>query len=196
MRKLLFLSFLLFWGCEQPGKNVYLEELPYYDLAGLIDQQIRLLDSIRPDVVKVAFYEGKEETNRLKPDSSQWANLLELFKNADINKPVLRGQYIEKSGQKDSNSNLNVRMYEPENPENVNVQYLKVYYVDELDDVRKIEVRIKEDNVLFKGVRDLRMELIEDGEGNLLLSSYSIKGIQKMVMIDSVTFKIEAEVIL
>jgi len=189
-----FFLFLTIYSCSGSSEISSEKLKPYFDLVGLIDSQILLMDSIHPEIQKKAFINGEEETNRLKPDSSQWANELNIFKNADINKSVLFGQYNIKDLPSEPTSNLKIRIYEAKNPREVNVNYLKIYFLNEIQNVRKIEASVSEINPLFKGNLKLQLNLTEDGYRNLRLKSYLIEGEQKMLLMDTVNYKIEVEV--
>ncbi|RZK21134.1 MAG: hypothetical protein EOO56_11740, partial [Hymenobacter sp.] len=65
---------------------------PYFDLRGLLDAQVRQLAARHPAVTKQVSLRGKApETVRVP--QVKWADELQIFYQADINKAALRGAY-------------------------------------------------------------------------------------------------------
>jgi len=187
MRKILLVSLCLF-SCSQAGQEVKTGEL-YFSLEKLVEEQVSILSSGTYQIKKTAFLNEKHDEKILKPDSLGWLDELKLFRDADINLPSLRGVYEMVAGPGELTSNLQEIDFIPVK-EVQGVQYIKVFYAENPDDVRKIETRVTEVNSLFRGETILKLELRRDGENNLVLASYEITGGQKMIMLDSVEYKI------
>jgi hypothetical protein len=187
MRKILLVSLCLF-SCSQAEQEVKTGEL-YFSLEKLVEEQVSILSSGTYQIKKTAFLNEKHDEKILKPDSLGWLDELKLFRDADINLPSLRGVYEMVAGPGELTSNLQEIDFIPVK-EVQGVQYIKVFYAENRDDVRKIETRVTKVNSLFRGETILKLELRRDGENNLVLTSYEITGGQKMIMLDSVEYKI------
>ena len=68
----------------------------YYNIKGLVEQQLGMLDSISPSLFKIATINGKTERRQLVPDSLGWVRELEMLGDLDLNEPSLIGVYQEK----------------------------------------------------------------------------------------------------
>ncbi len=94
MKRIFFVLvvFANLWGCQQenPAK-VQADEKPYFDLRGLIESEQERLQDQNPSVEKTVVHNGKEEKETLQ--IKDWSQELQLFLEADINKPVLRDSY-------------------------------------------------------------------------------------------------------
>lgn len=65
---------------------------PYFDVRGLLDAQVMALSARHPAVEKqVSLRGGAPETVRVP--AVKWADELQIFYQADINKAALRGAY-------------------------------------------------------------------------------------------------------
>ncbi|MEM9297362.1 MAG: hypothetical protein AAGA64_03160 [Bacteroidota bacterium] len=186
MRISVFLSFILLVSCQSVEQKVIDE---YFDVTGLIHEQFQLLELKRATLSKVAIFGSDTAKADIVPDSSQWKNELRIFERIDINKPQWRGQYqIEDT--EDRFSNLTIRTFTTTNDE-AEVKYLRLYFLDHVADLRKIEARWQENNPIYKSQRDLTLHF-EDINDSIILNGYEIKGIQKMTLQDEVSFSINA----
>ena len=117
MRKLLFISLLLI-GCtesEKPNSTKI-----YFDLAGLVNQQVIELNKNQPLTHKnLAIEEKKEVLNTNKID---WQKELELFLQADLNK-----QSYQLSYNKEETPQMAV--YTLKEGENLPVKSLKIIFL-------------------------------------------------------------------
>jgi hypothetical protein len=163
----------------------------YFDLNTLINNQIKMLTEDKAILEKRAIVNSDSAVTTFKPDSLEWSNELQIFLDADINKPALKGQYVV-TDQKDPKSNLKIRSYTT-NSKKLAVDWLKVYYLDDISKIKKIEIGITEENSIFNSKKELKMEFdtVKDSF-NLML--YSIEGFQKMILKDEVHFSIQGNV--
>ncbi len=65
---------------------------PYFDVRGLLDGQIRQLAARHPGAVKEVSLRGSAPESVRVPQV-KWADELQIFYQADINKAALRGAY-------------------------------------------------------------------------------------------------------
>jgi hypothetical protein len=163
----------------------------YFDLNTLINNQIKMLTEDKAILEKRAIVNSDSAVTTFKPDSLEWSNELQIFLDADINKPALKGQYVV-TDQKDSESNLKIRSYLT-NSEKIAVDWLKVYYLDDITKIKKIEIGITEENSIFNSKKVLKMEF-DAVKDSFSLMNYSIEGVQKMILKDEVHFSINGKV--
>jgi len=88
MRKLLFISLLLIGCTESETQNA---TKTYFDLAGLVNQQIAELNKNQPLTHKNLEIEDKKEV--LNTNKIDWQKELELFLQADLNKQSYQLSY-------------------------------------------------------------------------------------------------------
>lgn len=185
----LFFSALLF-SCRQPDVK-YVKS--YYDFDSLITKQVTDLGKAGGKWRKISLLNGKADSTSFLPDTTQWKNELDVFRQLDaINKGLYKGYYriVEK---KDIHSNLMVRSLQfiKDNEEGLEspVPYVDFYYFNHFEDLRKIKSAYKEGNLLFSSGRELTLEFEEGKRKNLV--HYEIKGFQKMILTDSVLLSVK-----
>jgi hypothetical protein len=176
---------LLFISCEQSALKY---EKPYFDFDSLIRNQVKVLGKSRWK--KISQLNQKGDTVLVQPDSMR--NELDIFTQLDvINKPVMKGKYLIEE-KKDMHSNLRIRRYTflEDNKEKVksHVPYVEFYYYKQFADLRKIVSVFQEQNLLFNSTRKLTLELEEAQPKKI--TSYQIKGFQKMMLADTVRIDI------
>jgi hypothetical protein len=167
----------------------------YYALDSVLDEQVKSLTLSHATLLKKASIDGKEESTSLIPkDTTRWKYELDVFAELnDINKPANVGKYRTVQGVKDANSNLLINSIE--STEQLPVVFLKVYYLDNLSNIRRIEGLYREESSLLKSVRQLSMEF-QNINNKIVLTSYSITGGQKMLLGDSVQFSVNGMITL
>jgi len=165
----------------------------YYPVDSLIQAQIEFLTESKALLTKKAEINGAEEASTFAPkDSSAWAHELDIFAELNaINSPVNAGNYTVESGVRDSTSNLSIQLItgKPSLP----IVYVKIFYLDALSKIRRIEALYKEENSLLKGSRLLILEFQEINNKTVLVS-YSIEGSQQMFLGDSVQFVVKGTI--
>lgn len=178
---LLFLS-----ACTHEERTVN----TFYNIDSLVTSQINNLAQLDPQVAKEARINTTEENTRLTLDDTvAWKKELDVFRQLDLNKAINLGNYKVEDGIRDKASNLVIKEFT--STKDLPVVYLKVYYQDHMEDVRKIEGLFHEDNALYSSKRYLSMELNKVENENVVIS-YSISGGQKMILGDSVDYSIKA----
>ena len=163
----------------------------YYDINGLIDEQLEMLDSISPILYKKAVIDGKEELIELTPTDSIWKKELMIFRSADINKSMFADSYIS---SEDSNSETKTILYKSKIPKSTNVDVLTITLSAQDNNPLKIHAFISQGNSLFESQKILEMSL-KNYQGQQRIISYSIKGCQKMISKESTTYHIESNII-
>lgn len=192
MHKILFrlggIALLFVWGCqlEETKLEKQLQATPYFDLKGVIEEQIILLDRLNPQVEVTARIDDHTETQTLHKDSSAWAEALKLYSDADLNKPVLRDQYIVEDSVLQE-QNLQAKIYHARNKGEVEVPYMKVVFKDTTTNLHSVEAIFREENPLYSTYRNMAL-YFENAEGTLRLVHYETEGKQKMIFKDSVVY--------
>lgn len=186
--KLGIILLLITAGCQSGGSDVenMLEATPYFDLKGVINQQITLLDRLNPEVEITASIGKNKETETVQKDSTAWAEALQLYADADINKPVLRGQYTVTDSTLDG-QDLQAKIYRARNEKEAEIPYMKVVYKDSTANPRYVETLFREENPLYSTYRSMSLHF-DQLEGTLRLTEYETQGRQKMIFKDSVIY--------
>jgi len=159
----------------------------FIDIKGLIDHQVKLLDSIGPFLLKNAIINGAEEQININTDIDfSWENELSIFKSADINKPVLEDSYeiILKT-----NTRLKTVTYLSKTPLQTQVDSMAIIFTEFDNTPIQINVMMSNKNELFESARTLELTF-KKSDSHFLLSSYNIEGWQKMIAKDTTNFSI------
>jgi hypothetical protein len=160
----------------------------YFDVNGLIDYQVVLLDSISPLFLKRAVIDGKEENTQFSAnDSSAWAKELAIFKSADINKPMLVDSYTKIESEI---SGIKTIIYQSKYPDATQVDSLAISFASGVDNPSKIHAHIADKNALFQSAKNIELTF-ENVKDQNMLSGFKIEGWQKMVAQDRSSYKIE-----
>lgn len=160
----------------------------FFDIAGLIDNQVQLLDSIGPSLLKKAIIDGVEENTQFTPsDDTIWAKELMIFKSADINKPKLVDNYDIMETQI---SGAKIIIYKSKYPDTTQVDSLAISFSDSENKPLTIHALLVSNNTLFESEKTLELSF-KDVSGQTILSKYKIEGWQKMISKDSTIYFIE-----
>ena len=183
------IAFLLFSCGKEP------ETKSLYNIDSLVNAQVSFLQSRDARLHKIAFISGQRDERFFSPsDSAAWSMELDIFRKLDlINKPVNQGSYIVDDGLYDPSSNLTVKAISA--VENLPVKYVRIFYQEHLHKPRKIEALYDDQNALYKSGRVLTMGF-QQINNKCVLTSYSVKGGQKMFIGDSVAFLVEGKIMI
>lgn len=163
----------------------------YFD--SLVTSQVKVLSLAKASISKQASIDGNQDETTFTPDSTLWESELDIFRQLGIyERPAYNDAYEMKDGIPDEKSNLTVRSYH--SLKSIPIRDLKFYYHDQFHHLKKIEATYQEKNTLYTTWRSLQMEF-DEVNGKSVLSSYTITGVQKMVLSDSVKFSIHSKVI-
>ena len=158
---------------------------PYFDMRGLLDAQVRQLTARHPGVTKQVSLRGNApETVRVP--QVKWADELQVFYQADINKAALHGVYRTDSSTEASGATRRTYTAQP-GRENVPVTRLSV--LSRGGQPEEIEATLRQDNTLFFGQKNLRLTL-QQGQ----LRTYGVRGTQKLVLFDTLHYRTTAQV--
>ena len=176
MRKLLIIS-LLFVGCaETKTQN---STKTYFDLAGLVSQQITELNKNQPLTHKNLLIE--EKTEALNTTKIDWAKELELFLQADLNKQSYQLSYNKEESPQMFTYTLKVG-------EKLPVKQLKIVF--EKNSPKHIEALLQTKNYLYESEKHLSMDFDKKQ-----LKNYQIKGWQKLFIGKKKSFRINGIIV-
>ncbi|HYG39349.1 MAG TPA: hypothetical protein VD908_12045 [Cytophagales bacterium] len=174
-------------ACEGRENKEILNPL-YFDINGLITSQISLLDSLKPGLNKSLTFD--KVTEEQASPKVNWQQELEIFKEADINSPVLRETYQVKEEKGKRTTTIH---YLPIEDKNKGVVKLSITY-DANKKLKSIHCKITSNNWLYSFERDL--ELFFSNEKNLeLLQGFSIKNSQEILFKKKDQSKLKANII-
>ena len=163
----------------------------YFDVKGLLDGQVARLNQQQPVVEKqVQLRDGTTETTRVA--KTDWSKELQIFYQADINKPALRGAYA-KSTSASYNAPDGVSTYKLTPGTEAPVTSLVVGTASATDaggPMQEIAAVIRQDNPLFYSQKRLRLSTV-----NGTLAGYSVQGVQKLVFFDTVRYSVRVKVV-
>lgn len=180
MRKTVFLLLAVaFMSCsenEQASRELHV----YFDLDSLLDQQIEQLSAGRYTVSKTVIMDGKEERQSHVFDSAGWESEFIIIRDFDLNKPYNVGAYTV--DQEEGVQSYRLADQTLDAP-------VKYFDVERGADGLKITSEYYEDKSIYQHRRKLSLQF----HNNLLLS-YEVKGFQKMIMKDTIHYRISGEV--
>ncbi|WP_353722158.1 hypothetical protein [Dyadobacter sp. 676] len=157
----------------------------YYDLKGFIENQIVYLNDKRPEVNKTAVLGSKREISKTR--EVDWEKELELFLQADINKPSYRQSYeIVQNGP--------VRYeYHLKSGNDLPVAYLKIETDSVLKQPLYVEALLRAKNKIYDSEKKIVLRSVK--RDNLLeVSSYEIDGYQKLIFVEKKLFDIRGQI--
>ncbi len=188
--RLLVIYTLVLFSCESGINNNQVRGNSYFDLNHLLEEQQNLLDSLSPELIKIAFLSGQPDTVRFSPDSTDWVRELDIFFELDLNSPVLRDQYS--ITEYDSVGGFKITIYQRKDQKKGGVQFLKM--VEKERDILIIEGVYHEKSLLYDTYRRLQLQMAKDNGINRI-SNYSVIGRQKMIFQDTVRYKIVGKIV-
>lgn len=181
----------LIFSCQKREKNT---AKTFYNLDSLLKAQAYYLAEDKTRLLKEALMDDQTDTVTLKNlDTTEWLKELEVFRQLDLNKKSFSDKnYSIQQGINDPQSNLLICEYKAK--DKFPIRLVKIYYQDKLNKPIKIEGEFYEHNGLYSNARNMMMELKSMGSVTVL-TNYSITGGQKMIMRDSVQFRINGTLI-
>ena len=161
------------------------EKKTYYDLKGFVDNQIVYLNEKKPKVTKTVRLDGKKEVRA--ETETDWKKELELFAQADINKPAYRNSYSI------IRSDSSVYEYRIKEGEKLPVQYLMIKVDSATQQPVSVKALLRSENKIYSSEKSI--ELTSSRRNSLLeVSAYSVKGYQKLLFMNRKSFDITAKI--
>ena len=177
-------------GCDRPttGPDPANPEAPhragpYFDVRGLLDAQVRQLTARRAEVEKRVSLRGSAPAATRVPQV-KWADELQIFYQADLNKAALRGAYAVDSVALPGGA---ARYTYRRLPGHANAPVLRLDVLRRAGLPQEISAALRQDNALFFGQKTLQLHL-QNGQ----LRQYSVRGLQKLVLFDTLRYQTQA----
>ena len=183
------LSFLFFALTVSSCQNSAPPNQPnvYYDVAGYVKRQIADLSARKPLVSKTVLI--NEKTSQQDIRDVNWTRELELFSQADINKPALRSSY-----QITRPDSLTYEYTLKQSEEKLTVRSLRVQLDSVTRQPSRIEALLQTDNPLYSSERHILMESGSADRNGWQMRHYKLSGFQKLPYFDKNDFAVEGTV--
>lgn len=184
----LLVIIVLVSACEMGKKSEPIRTGTYFDLVELLDEQVAIIDQQKPKLIKELTVDGQTETVTTTLDSaSMWKEELQLFYQADINKLGLEDAYITEQLSAGTDRYKKIDSAKTNAPTIRTIEYN--YYKNVLENIRIV---VREKNTVYEFDKELLLEF-KQINGKSLLSSFAIKGNQKMVLKSPLTYSLNAK---
>lgn len=172
------------FACERPAPPTPAEaaQAPL-NLTAYLQQQRRQLEAEQPMVLKSVATQGEEPEVIETPDID-WEDELAVFEQADLSRPSLQ-EYYTRQEQTLENGNKAIAYTKLEDAE-PQVQSLRLI-MSPAGKLVQLNAVLQDKNIIFFSRRDLELST-NPQTGNI--SSYSIKGVQKMIFGDSLHYQV------
>lgn len=180
-----FLFTLLFSSCDNSAQQT--QPNVYYDVLGFVKHQISDLSAQKPLVSKTVSV--NEKRNQQNTNDVNWSRELELFTQADINKPALRSSY-----QISRPDSLTYQYTLKKSEERLTVRSLMVRFDAVTHQPRLIEAVLQTDNPLYSSERHLLLESSRAGGQSWRVQHYKLSGFQKLSYFDKNEFFVEGQI--
>ncbi|MBC5994068.1 hypothetical protein [Pontibacter cellulosilyticus] len=182
---ILLVVLLAFTACERPTPPAVNEDGAAYDLTQYLQEQKARMQAQKPMVLKTVTTENKP-SETVETDEINWEDELSVFEQLDLNKPTLAEYYTKEVFELESGGYAVEYKKLEESEPLVHYLYLSFAPNRQLMEVNAI---LQDQNPLFFSRRKVQLQA-EPGTGNI--SSYSIKGVQKLIFSDSLHYKVDA----
>jgi hypothetical protein len=176
---------VLLLSCENPAQQ---SATPvYFDTKAFVDQQVTLLEAQKPTVRKVMMLKG--ESQRQQTTTLDWTRELELFQQANINKPAFRTSYTI-----DRPDSLTYRYTLKASEERLTVRVLSVRLDSATRQPALITATLVSENPLYQSERNIRLEsgLVR---GKWRVRHYRLEGFQQLTFFGRNTFRVDGEIL-
>lgn len=184
-----FLPIVAFAGllvaCNGPAKQAQLPNV-YYGVGEFVKAQITTLSQRKPTVQKALDIAGKKEIQTT--NAVNWNRELELFMQADINKPAFRNSYLI------SRPDSLTYQYQLKPGEKETVQSLQVRLDSVTRQPRQIRALLTTENPLYHSERHILLESGFDQRHHWQIQHYSMNGFQQLTFFDKNEFSVEGTV--
>ncbi len=159
----------------------------YFDVAGYVKGQIQTLSTQKPTVAKSAFI--NQETNNQTTKAIDWEKELELFVQADINKPAFRNSYTVV--RPDS---LTYQYTLKPTEEKLTVRTLTVKLDSTTRQPAQITAVLKSENPLYHSERRIRLESGANKTKGWGIQKYQVEGFQQLTYFERNEFRVKSVV--
>ena len=170
----------LLTGCGDAGPAAPAARRPlYFDVKGLLNKQVAQLAQRHAAVVKRVSLRGNA-TETVRVPTVKWADELQIFFQADINKAALRGGYTVDSIVLPGGLLRRTYTRLPGQP---NAPVARLMVVQQGAVAQEVAATIVQNNALFATRKQLHFQL-QNGQ----LRQYEVVGTQKLVLFDTLHY--------
>ena len=157
-----------------------MEKLPFFDIKGYLDQEIPKMDGA--NITKISRVQGQQEMSEAVYSIQDWKEELDVFYQADINRPSLALSYDTKI-----QNNYLVHTLLPE--AKGKVKEITVRYDN--DKPTRITVKLKEENLFYTSIIIGELNF---NATTLTIDHYSVESTQKIWFLKANNMKIMGSV--
>lgn len=175
----------LFCACDNTVRQAK-QPNTYYDVATFVKGQIDILQTLKPTVSKALNIKGKTQTQTTS--AVDWNHELELFAQADINKPAFRSSY-----QVSRPDSLTFE-YKLKPGEKETVYSLRVRLDSVTRQPRQIEAVLMTTNPLYTSERRLLLESGPAKGNQWQVRHYNMNGFQQLTFFEKSDFSVEGTI--
>lgn len=160
----------------------------YFDLQEFLDRQVSDLDLRKASLVKTSKFGDSTESIEISGlDSSQWQKELRIFREHDINKPVLIDAY--QTDESVTDHGHQITSYKLIDTSASGVLNMEVVF-DSTEQVSSWKSDFQEQNLLYCNFREVSLTTGADG----VLNGYLIQGYHKLMFNDTVYYQLKASI--
>ncbi|GAB2529274.1 hypothetical protein [Spirosoma aerophilum] len=173
---------LLISSCNDPNQQN--QPNVYYDVLSYVKGQIDVLSAKKPLISKTVAINKKR--NQQTTQAINWTRELELFTQADINKPALRSSY-----QITRPDSLTYQYTLKNSEERLTVRSLTVRLDSITRKPGRIEAVLQTKNPLYTSERHLLLQSGPLANGQWGVQHYTVSGFQKLPYFDKNEFMVD-----
>ena len=176
----------LLTGCGDAGPAAPAARRPlYFDVKGLLNKQVAQLAQRHAAVIKRVSLRGNA-TETVRVPTVKWADELQIFFQADINKAALRGGYTVDSIVLPGGLLRRTYTRLPGQP---NAPVARLMVLQQGAVAQEVAATIVQNNALFATRKQLHFQL-QNGQ----LRQYEVVGTQKLVLFDTLHYAAAGQV--
>jgi len=183
---ILLILCLFVFSCDNSSPQTTSKPV-YFDVAGYVKGQIQTLSTQKPTVTKNAFI--NQQANNQTTKKIDWEKELELFVQADINKPAFRNSYT--IVRPDS---LTYQYTLRPTEEKLTVRSLMVKLDSTTHQPAQITAVLKSENPLYQSERRLVLESGATEAKGWAVRKYRVEGFQQLTYFDRNEFRVRGKV--
>ena len=182
MKRLIFAISIMLLSCDSTPTSI--ASVGWFDLPKFSAELVEVM-ATRSDAVSKQFgINGKVETKNFSAtDSSFWSAELAHLLETDLNSARLIGAIRLEEGLQDSGSNLLIDEYQPMEESDIEFKDLKIYYLKEHDEIRRITLELASKNIMVASSASVIIWL-NRYNGELLIDSMHVFGKDDVVFQD------------
>ena len=158
----------------------------YFEIQKFIDKQVATLTTLEVELIKTLKIDGKTESHSITGlGSTQWQKEFKIFREHDINKPVLVDAYSMEERAKEDGSM--VETYNLIDSAQSGILKMEIS-LDPDGAITSWESIFSEENIIYSNLRKVAMNFQEEG----LMNGYTVHGYHKLIFMDTVYYQLQA----